>query len=482
MRALEIYIIIILISLSYYFKEIGNEIKEPVFTLIFSILILVYVSFKLWNLKKTDPKWYLQPIAISSISTILLQYVFSNILYTNPDFLKIMESEVFVTNSDAFHWINFTLIITFGATVAMWFAYESRASERLSSKLSGLFKMLKFKKNFKYKPLVILVLLLASVLSVYLQLNLGIFGWKKSSDAYEFVSISGLLDLLQQLSLFAVLLISLNYYSGKTKKKLALILVTITAMIIGIMHVSKGAFIMPPLLVLFVSMFYKDKIRLTKVGMILVFMIFLAYLLIEPLRLAIKLDKAYNSKDINSLITNMEYSLKVGERSRIRETFFEKALTRQNMLIESAVAIRYKEVVGLGVNSPPFLNHLLLEPVYAFIPRLLWPTKPSMQEYTYWHQLVAHKTSFPVSRGMGPIGYLYMAGGTLLVIFFFGIIGLIQKIIYRLFYSRNAGKFLIYLVLVSNFIPIQTAVYALSYDLIRDFIFTYIFQLIFFEK
>jgi len=482
MRKLEIYIILILIFISYIFNDIGNFSREPILTILLSFLIMFYVVYKLWKLKKNDSKWFLQPIAISSLSTIILQYVFSNILYTNDDFLRIMNTKVFITNSEAFHWINYTLVITFGATVAMWYAYESNLSNRLSLKLTHLLKHFRFNANFKYKPFLIALLLLASILSIYLQISLGIFGWQKIAESEEFASISGLLNLLQGLSLFSVLLISFSYFSGKTANRTALIIVTILAMIIGLMHVSKGAFISPPLIVILISLFYKVKIKLTKVGLISIFLVLIAYLIIEPLRLAIGMDKLYNPKDINSLITNINYSLNYGDRTRVQETFYEASLSRQNMLLESAVAIRYKEVVGLGVNSPPFFNHLIFEPIYAFIPRLIWPSKPSMQEYGYWHQLVAHGYSHPVSRGMGPIGYLYMAGGTLLTILFFGIIGLFQKIIFKLFYSANAGKLLIYLVLLINFIPIQTAVYALSYDLIRDFIFVYIFQLIFFES
>lgn len=481
MKKLEVYFIFILIFISYIFNDIGNFTREPILTILLSLLILFYVSLKLWKLKKNDPKWFLQPIAISSLLTIILQYVFSNILYTNDDFLRIMGTKVFITNAEAFYWINYTLVITFAATIAMWFAYESKFSRQLSLKLARGIKHLKFKANFKYKPLVITFLLLASIISIYLQLSLGIFGWQKVSETEEFASISGLLSLLQQLSLFSVLLISLSYYSGKTKNKISLIIITVIAMIIGLMHVSKGAFISPVLLVFFISLFFKAKIKITRIGIILISFVFFAYLIIEPLRLAIGMDKLYNPKDINSLMANINYSINYGDQIRVMETFYEASLSRQNMLLESAVAIRYKEVVGLGVNAPPFLNHLILEPIYAFIPRLIWTTKPSMQAYGYWHQLVAHGYAHPVSRGMGPIGYLYMAGGTLLTIFFFGIIGLLQKIIYSLFYSPNAGKLIIYIVLLSNFIPIETAVYALSYNLIRYFILAFIFQSIFFE-
>lgn len=482
MRTLEIYIIFILVLLSYIFNYLGNFTQEPFLTLLLSVLIFSYVSIKLWKLRKIDPKWLLQPIALSSLSTIILQYVLSNILYANDDFLRIMNTKVFITNNEAFHWINYTLVITFAATIAMWYTYESKLSNKLSLNFVSLLKKLHFKSNFKYKPLLITLLLLASISSIYIQLSLGIFGWKKISETDEFASISGILSLLQQLSLFSVLLISLSYYSGKTKNKIALITVTIIAMIIGLMHVSKGAFISPALLVILISLFYKEKIKITKIGLILILFVSFAYLTIEPLRMAIGMDRLYNPKDINSLITNITYSINYGARKQVEENLYEASLTRQNMLLESAVAIRYKEVVGLGVNSPPFLNHLLLEPIYAFIPRIFWPTKPSMQAYGYWHQLVAHGYSHPVSRGMGPIGYLYMAGGTLLVILFFGLIGLIQKVIYKNFFSQNAGKLLVYIILLSNFIPIQTAVYALSYNLIRDFIFTYFFQRIFFEK
>ena len=142
--------------------------------------------------------------------------------------------------------------------------------------------------------------------------------------------------------------------------------------------------------------------------------------------------------------------------------------------------------------TPKFLNSILISPITAIVPRIIWNNKPTNLEGAWaaniLNQYFCEKvklTCDPIagSASMSSFLYLYFAGGIFIVFLFYFFLGILQNIISNLF---NPGKFLaptlIFLILLPKISLIDSAIYGIISFFFREFIILLILQYLIFKK
>ena len=78
-------------------------------------------------------------------------------------------------------------------------------------------------------------------------------------------------------------------------------------------------------------------------------------------------------------------------------------------------------------------EHLLFSPLYAIIPRVIWPSKP-LANFGSWASVHIYGSGEENSIGITPQAYSYLVARFFGIIFFFFMFGLVQKVMFNLFY------------------------------------------------
>lgn len=105
-----------------------------------------------------------------------------------------------------------------------------------------------------------------------------------------------------------------------------------------------------------------------------------------------------------------------------------------------------------------FQDSILLAPILAYVPRAAWPGKPTYSDGVWFNQSVRGRWSDDAtSVGMGPIGYLYMAGGVIAVALGFFAFGLLQALIFDGVARAGPGGLIIYLSVANTLVAIPSS-------------------------
>ena len=142
--------------------------------------------------------------------------------------------------------------------------------------------------------------------------------------------------------------------------------------------------------------------------------------------------------------------------------------------------------------TPKFLNSILISPITAIVPRIIWNNKPTNLEGAWAANILQkyHCEKHNIicgpavgSSSMSSFLYLYFAGGIFIVFLFYFFLGILQNIIFNLF---NPGKFLaptlIFLILLPKISLIDSAIYGIISFFFREFIILLILQYLIFKK
>lgn len=122
-------------------------------------------------------------------------------------------------------------------------------------------------------------------------------------------------------------------------------------------------------------------------------------------------------------------------------------------------------------------DSILLAPLLAYVPRAVWHSKPSYAPGVWFNQTVLgrwHDTG--TSVGMGPIAYLYMAGGVLMVCLGFALWGVIGALLFDGLARSGAGGLIIFLSVAFQLVIIPTAFGPVVTGILRMVIVAFVAQ------
>lgn len=436
-RARRLQAQVMLYLLSFILTGIGilavdNFWNQTNFLVLFNLLGLIMVANVFVFRKIIGPTFW------QSLPMMLTIYVFLALFIPT---LLIYRSE---TLKDLLEWDDYLILKASSLGVVfvqcLWMMYHLGITVFPKTSIAGKPGPLTMDKIY-------IMLILALVTNLIAVVS-GTFGILQSTDLEETSKYSVFIDLGQQLSLFALIILTYYYTSKKWLiGGLALILFGI-----GVVSAQKQAALMP-LFVVGVTLLFKTGkfpkwiVLLTVVGTLL------AFVAVTSIR---QYYFAQHMEGVNSISQVKEISTMA-----LNQQNFNKAYTSYNvnehilmrLFYGNAVgkAIDYCSKHGYGVPDNSALYHVLLSPFYSVVPRFLMPEKPEANFGNWFASKIYVGYKVKYSIGITPIGYGYMLNGFWGVVAVAGLLGLFMAFLYRLLMPGHVMLYI--LVFVKTILP-----------------------------
>lgn len=452
-------------SIVYLQNDLGM-IGDKSAYLVFTILVLTLGLFEIWIERQRSPRrWLLTPAVLATLLTFALNYGVTNFLFLLPVY-----SSFVISQNIEFHATMATSqYYTVLALAAMWLGYRIRLSQQIGRALGASFPV---SRGTSVNRSTIIALMVIAIAARSYQLSIGIYGYLSSAEGLAAnASISQYLAMASRLGLLALALAALQAYrpSGQLMDKLMMMVLLVVEVAFGFASGFKGAVLTPMIVVILCRYMAGRGISPSHVlaGVVL---LSLAYAVIEPFRQSYNAQGRGGTSDFASLATMLAARDSVSEGDPLTAAdLFRQVALRMNLSNIGAYGIDYANDPDRHLpDDPRFLNNILLSPAMAFIPRAVWPSKPLADSGQWYTHRVLGK-QIKSSTAMGPVSFLYMAGGVTAIVVFFLIIGMMQRALLVWFNPfASFGGAMVYLVLLGNLAFINSAIDSLFVTMIRE--------------
>ncbi|MBE0669380.1 MAG: hypothetical protein IH588_02225 [Anaerolineales bacterium] len=429
---------------------------EPYGKLLFQLLtflLLAYIGYEIF-MERSEGKGRIlsDPCVLSSIVTFGIFFGISNFIFfgsTDYVFGGSFQDVNYV-------WMNRAMVLVGVSAVAMWTGYGSRVGKYGTSQLRESRFLTKFlRKSYHLRWPVIWLCLIVSIISRYVQISLGVFGYSSEIEQlYALAPYRQYLDIGASLGRVGLVGVSLAYFSGDHKSfymKCTLLIFLLYEVAFGFLSGLKLQAIAPLIIVGICRYVIAGKIPIWNI-LASAIILYFAYMIIEPFRIMRYSDESFQTRNIVSTGSAMWDIATDPDRYSFGETdYFQSFVLRSGLTLEAARSIRFKEESGLPENAPKFLQNALISPVLAFVPRLIWQDKPFGDLGTWYGRVVHHSPVDLTAYSMSPVGYLFFAGGSIGVLVGFYIIGLFLRVSCYSFYNIGSGGMFVFLGMLGMF-------------------------------
>jgi hypothetical protein len=498
----SIIIFFIFINITYFIGVLDKIYKiDYLFLFILFNLILIFLStFQILNLKKKYPKIYLvNPPVICTIFTFLIPFSLTNVFLIQ----SITEQ---IINGDNLYKLYFLIINSLNLMWAGYWSADYFRSKNLCIKIILLKIQQHVVLKFFHVNFIIMFILFLFSFSAFIIMNLlNIYGYNSNQESLGIYShYRYVLQLALNVNYIILIILTLFLFKEKQKIKFKFFYLFFLSifLLFGIFSGFKSDIFFPFLTIFVIFYILKNKFSF-KFFFLTIFFLYFSYYSIEYLRSNIAapetkksfsnfqesldiyskyFNKTKKSNDTKTLLSELEYkTLKISERL--------------NNFRDSIIILNFTDLnPDLLKNSetPKFLKSILISPIAAIVPRIIWKNKPTNLEGA-WAANVIYKayceknnliySPITGSASMSSFLYLYFAGGIFVVFLFYFFLGIFQNIIFNLF---NPGKFfaptLIFLILLPKISLIDSAIYGIISFFFREFIILLIMQYFIFKK
>jgi hypothetical protein len=395
-----------------------------------TLLLLTYLGIEVAKVRRVHPlRWAINPVVLGSFMTFVLGYGVTNALFFMPaERLDLVG--IFPEVTPAMVKLMGLVLV---AALAMWAGYWSPLAAKLTSPSVVARIQTRFLLNSRLRPLTIPVLLLISAVSRLLQVKLGVFGYSSTYEQLmELGSVTQYLAMGASLGKLALVLAACRYFAANRKKSVAkwFFFAVGLEVLWGVLGGFKSAVVMPIIIAAICQYLMTSKMG-KQWFMFFVAGLVIAYALIEPFRAARNQDVGFRSNSLFAIASTMWEALaKPPEAAGDSPSLILAVASRSNLTYIGSFGVQYADDGMHGApGDPDFLGNLLLAPAHAWIPRFLWDSKPLGTLGLWYNQTVLGLSHFS-STAMGPVTYLYFAGGILAVIVAFWLVGVIQRILF----------------------------------------------------
>lgn len=437
------------LGLFLVFLQMDGVISVRVGFTILTVLLMAYLGIQILHVRRVNPdRWLLNPVVLCSVMTFILGFGITNILFFLPaEDLRPLGMVPDVSPA----MFKLMWLVLLGA-IGMWAGYWSPLAALWSGPLPRQRFSKLLQKSNQLRPWAIPILLVVSISVRLIAIQLGVFGYSSSYERLiEMGAVTQYIALLSALGKLALVATSLEYYSNEQNKKArSLFFLTLAVEVsFGFLSGFKSAVALPFIIVGVCQ--YLKKGSLPKKWIVLFLIgIFIAYQVIEPFRDAKNSNRSYQGDSVTEIFDVMagavNDSSEYGEdEGRSRSVL--AIIARSSMAYIGSLGIDFADQVGdLPEGSPQFLQDILLAPFHAWIPRLVWQSKP-LGDIGLWYTrvVVGYHDSFSATA-MSSFTFLYFSGGAVAVFLGFFFLGAVQRLIWFLahptIYSSGAIVFL----------------------------------------
>ncbi len=443
-------------------------------------LNLFLVLYLAWNCSRTFQRSnfaWLQPPVLASILHFGVQYAFPNVRYVvNSEWHELSK---FLPSTEIFLHLNNAMLAIVVAAVGMWIGYGSRIAESISKFLTNQLRHISImRSDFEINFWTIIVLIAMGIAAPILQIQMGVFGYFSDGEGLlKAQAISQWINLLSSGGKLALLVLSVAIFSERYRRnqivRALFILLLLFQVFVGLIGGFKSQVFMP---FLFVGVgYYLVKHRISfRILIIAAVALVLSYVLVEPLRRARFSNPTLDNRDIYSVVNTALQSFAntfeaLQDDKRPSDFTIGKLQQRVDLTTVTAVSLQFADNGQVNeLTAPKFLQNIVLIPFHAFIPRFLWDEK-ALANDGWWFSVYVLGRPFNTnsSTAMGPVSYLYFAGGHVLVFLGFWAIGLFQQVYFRTFAKGQIGSWIVYLGVLYPIVAIESNVAASGAGVLR---------------
>lgn len=422
-----------------------------------TLLLLIYLGFEIARVRRVHAdQWLLYPPVIASVLTFGLSFGLGNVLFFLPsETIELVGLVPDVTPA----MVKLMWLALLGA-IGMWLGYWLPVASRLASPAVQRAVSRWFSVSDKPRNLALPILVSLGFATRLLQIKLGVFGYSSSYDRLiEMGSITQYLAMGASLGAAALIVSSLGYFSERPSRSMRAWFVCVLALevVFGLLSGFKSQVAMPFVIVGVCK--YLHSGVLPKVWLIWFFAaVIFSYIAIEPFR------AAKNSSDfrgtsaaeiIDLFIDSRGDDVAVNRSTPVWVSF----IARGSLSYVGSLGVSYRdEFEDLPAGSPDFIRNIAMAPAYAFVPKLIWRNKPA-GNLGLWYTQVVVGNDINSSTAMGPVTYLFFAGGAVAVFVGFLFFGIVQKILVLLIRpTEGSARALVYLSILPTISNIDSAV------------------------
>lgn len=394
-------------------------------------VLLAYLWIEIMRVRRVHPeRWLLNPAVLCSGLTFFMSFGVGNVLF----FLPSETLDPLGVAPDATPAMLKLMWLVLLAATGMWLGYWSGLAAFLSnaSRRRSFLKLLR--KSNQLQAWAVPALVLISFTSRLVSIQLGLFGYSSSYDRLvDMAAVTQYFSLLSGLGKLALVVISLEYYSDRGRLRTRIFFYVVLGLEVGfgLLAGFKSAVAVPFLIVGLCQ--YLVTNVLPKKWIVFVFIgIFLAYQIIEPFRESRRDDAAFKGTSISEIA-----GVLMGGVTKDRSTGGDEGagvllslVARSSLAYIGSLGIEFADdSPTMPEGSPDFVQNILYAPLYAWIPRFIWSSKP-LGDLGLWYTqaVIGHAASFS-STAMGPVTFLYLAGGSAAVFLGFVFIGISQRLL-----------------------------------------------------
>jgi len=434
-----------------------------------TLLLLVYNCIEIARVRRQHGQdWLLHPMLLGSLLTFCLPFGLDNMLFLLPDSTL---DQVGLRSQISPAMVKIMWLALLGS-VCLWLGYRSPIAARLTKPAVCRSVTRWLRQSDSPRSMALPALAGVALVARIVQIKLGVFGYSSNYNRLiEMAAVTQYLSMAASLGLGALIISSFDVFSQRSSERawfwFALILAN--EVFFGILSGFKSQVAMPLVIVGTCKYLRSGRIPSTwLVGFVVA--LILAYGIIEPFRDYKAHDRGFNGTSLSNIVDGFKASRgESGGDSYEDAPIWLSVLARSSITFDGSLGIEYCDAhKTLPEGSPQFLSNILLAPAYAVMPRFLWANKPISDLGLWYTQVVAGKWYLESSTAMGPVTYLYFAGGILGVALGFMFFGAINRMLFLWIAPRDiASNAFVYLVMLAEVSQIDSSVDGMVVYLVR---------------
>lgn len=462
-RAICVVLPAIIIYMMGVFELLHLELSFGLLTL----LLMIYLYLEVAAVKALHPdRWMINPLVVCLFVTFFIGYGFTNIFVTTSrevqDIIGLSEDV-----TPAMVKLQYFALL---AAVALCLGYWSPLAQKFAKpEVAARFQRWSLRGTDRINIFAVYFLAGLGIAARLYSIQQGLYGYGGDSSSDRLAETASYLQYLSLASgagFLALTMVSLSYYSGPREKSLRYLMYGIIFIesMFGFLSGMKSAVVLPFIVPIMCSYLCQGKVARAWLGSVIVAIV-LSYAIIEPFRVA----RNQQSGALDSSMAITALLLDSGTDQPANSNFSMAALAaRGNLSSIGSVGIEFAdENEELPSGSPAFLADMFLAPLHAVIPRFIWDSKP-LGDLGFWYTQTVLGRYIMSSTAMGPITYLYFAGGVVAIGIVFFLIGVLQRWMWFVLtpWKSLAGG-LIFLSLLPGLANVDSAVNAVIINIVR---------------
>lgn len=461
----RVYILVVSVLLAIVVSILnssGSLNRQVILALITGLLISYNISEALYLKEGTSKYWLANPVFLASVYLFIVMFGITNLgYYVYSGFGgPAMPDAIF--SEDQSEWLFRAVQAAFVSSVGMWQGYHSKVSRFISEKakrsdfLRGIMKA-----EGEPRWWLVWASFIAGLLSSALLFSIGGFGYHSYGTSitlpYQFY-----LGLTSSLSYIAIIFVSYRVAEKPSPWVRWLLFVILAVMVLrGLVSGMKHQAVYPVVISGITYYTCGRKISYTLLFSSLLVLL-VAYVSVSSLRVTYNMQGGSTGISFQESIQSV-YSVYRSEDIEIN--FVERLSGRLHITSQAGWAMMYGSSPRESPQDPNFRYRLSILPVYTFIPRLLWPSKPeaNVGGWAYSRATGYQGNSMAIS----PVAPLYLAGGLLLCFVGFFVVGVFQRLSFTFLETYGLAGLIVFLIVLEPITRMESQYYPVIVKFIR---------------